>query len=529
MQIEDKNKDFSNEVEKKEVVEDSRDISKEAEEVKAIAESMLEEIDNAEQEQKESEEAFNKNGQDAIARPNLEEKDTEGDRSKAIYEKYRSINWNRVDVKKVMGLLAEVMLENKRLVQEKIQYQNELEEYSKKNADAVKHRDEIDKALDYIASKLFCCQPLMLEINNGVKYKTMEKADKIIKYIIQNENLLLSQKKQYVEKVKKDKVILENLRKQLYDLTLEASEKKETVDDSGQAYSEKDIKKMINLTPQSPDIIIKAIPLDKAKETFNEKICSAIVEAVGKHGISEFPEICDFCVTKGINDSKVEDAIYDLEKEKIIVSEMIKPFNRNRGVRLIKLTEDLGEKLYFDKYKEKPVEPEMEKIRRENDNYEHGYSIKDVVLQLKAFGYKDEDISMDRKKNTMTISGSITWIPDVVAKNPVSHQIEYYEVETGKTNPKDFVYKLDKAVQATNKVKVIVGNKMVADNYLEHVKNWFNSKKTQPALNVVISSFQEFKNKDKTNFRCYPKVQKEDVNITNEVLKEIQKSKTNKE
>ena len=73
---------------------------------------------------------------------------------------------DKVDVKKVMGLLAEVMLENKRLVQEKIQYQNELEEYSKKNADAVKHRDEIDKALDYIASKLFCCQPLMLEINN---------------------------------------------------------------------------------------------------------------------------------------------------------------------------------------------------------------------------------------------------------------------------------------------------------------------------------------------------------------------------
>ena len=69
---------------------------------------------------------------------------------------------------------------------------------------------------------------------------------------------------------------------------------------------------------------------------------------------------------------------------------------------------------------------------------------------------------------------------------------------------------------------------MVADEYLEYVKNWYNSKKIAPAITVVIASFQEFKTKDKTRFRSYPKIQKEDINITNEVLKDIQKEKNKK-
>lgn len=526
IEIVDKNKNFSNEV-KPEEKEPEVDIEAKSLELQKEINSEENKINEAEESQEESEDNASKNGENEIDKPNLEQEDSLSDSKKTAWEKYHNIDWSKISPKKVMQINAEVMLENKRLMQEKIQYQNELAEYAKKNVAITKVREELDKTLDYIASKLFCCSSLMMKINNGEKLSPVEKADEIVKNVTQNETKILEENAQYIKKLKDNKVVLDNLREQLYQLTIDANKK--SAKENDQAFSPEDIRKMINLTPKSPDIIIKAIPLDTAKETFNEKVASAVVEAIGKKGISEFPEICDYCVTKGINDTKVEDAIYTLEKEKIVITELIKPFNRNRGVRLVKLTDDLGKKLYLEKYKEEPVEPEMDKIRRENDNYEHGYSIKDCYLQLLSFGYKEEDLSMERKKNTITVSGSVTWVPDIVAKNPVSpSQTEYYEVETGKCNQKALEYKLDKAVLVTKKLKIIVGNKMVADEYLEYVKNWYNSKKIAPAITVVIASFQEFKTKDKTRFRSYPKIQKEDINITNEVLKDIQKEKNKK-
>ena len=510
----DKNKDFPNTI----IKED--ELSKELNEVSEVIEENVEALEEMENEHESAIENSLKN--DTTPTSRITENpafDNEINLKQNAYERYKNIDWARLSPKAVMQVLAEVMLENKRLIQESIQNKNYISELEKSNFSVAKAKKELDGILDSIAGQLYCCRTVLQRVNDGEKISLNEKADLIVKYVSESETNHLNREQTYISKIKDYKKILTDLQNQIYDLTAKQNTE---ISKNEQKYDESDIEKMINLTPKSEEFILTATPLSKAKSLADEPLAEAILEAIGKHGISEFPEIASFCASNyGFNDQKVEEMIFDLEKQNIIQTTLIKPFNRSRGVRLVAIADAVGLKVYKDKFGVEPIESEMAKIRRENDNYEHGYCIKDVYKQLLATGYSEMDTSMERAKNTITISGNVTWVPDIIAKNPVSKKIEYYEIETGKCNQKDLEYKLDKAVLVTDKVKIIVPNKVIADSYLEYVKNWYNSKKTSPAITIVILSFQEFKTKDKNSIRAYPKISKEDVNVSNEIFNEI--------
>lgn len=515
----DKNKKFPNTYDKDETVDNS------TKETQALSKKIEQEVQKLENLEQKHEQVVNDSEKNELTPTTTVEEIYSGeptDSKQNAYERYKNIEWSRLSPKHVMQVLAEVMLENKRLVQESIQNKNYINELEKNNFSVTKAKKELDGILDSIAGQLYCCRNVLQRVNDGEKISLNEKADLIVKYVSESETNHLNREQMYVEKIKDYKKILTDLQKQIYDLTVKHNTE---VEKNDQRYDENDIEKMINLTPKSEEFILTATPLSKAKSLADEPLAEAILEAIGKHGISEFPEIASFCASNyAFNDQKVEEMIYDLEKEKVIQTTLIKPFNRSRGVRLVAITDEIGLKVYKDKFNVEPIESEMAKIRRENDNYEHGYCIKDTFKQLLANGYSENDTSMDRNKNTITVSGKVTWTPDIIAKNPISKKIEYYEVETGKCNQQALEYKLDKAVLVTDKLKIIVPNKVIADSYLEYVKNWYNSKKIAPAITVVILSFQEFKTKDKSNIRAYPKINKEDVNVSNEIFKEIQQT-----
>lgn len=461
-----------------------------------------------------------------------EDKKVDNAQGKTAYDKYKNIDWSKLSPKKVMEIATEALLENRRLTQEAMQNETIIKELESSNKTVVETRKQMNGYLDYIAGKLFSCSSIIQRLNAGEKISLAEKADLIIKCVTAKESELLNQNERLVQKIKESKIILNNLKTQLLDMqqnpiTNKTIKVSETISDDGQNFSANELNNMINLTPKSDEIVFTATPISKVKKTCDNDVAQAILEAVGSKGISESPEIFAFCVEKGINDQKANDMIYTLIQEKVLSEYMAHPFNRNRGVRLVELTADIGVKIYKDYFKKEPVKSEMSIIRAENDNYDHGYSIKDTVLQLKAFGYKDEDVSMNRKKNTITLSGSVTYVPDIIAKHPITKETEYYEIETGKSNLKDLEYKLSKAVLVTKKLKIIVPNKVVASEYLEYVSNWYNKSKTAPAITFVIQTFQEFKTRDKANTRYYPKILKEDVNVGEELLNEIKAKKVN--
>lgn len=449
------------------------------------------------------------------------EKEKEVVEETPAYIRYKNIDWRKISPQKILFVNSEIMLENKRLIQEKMQIKLYADELEKQNLTVNSLKRELNKILDDIAGQLFSCSELLTRINDGEKLSIRQKADAIVKSVLKSEKDLMEENKELYEKTKEYKIVLNNLQQQVYELTVE---KQSEYASESQRYTEEDIKEMINITPTSQDIIITATPLSKINDSVRkDDVAIAILEVIGKQGLSEFPEILKVLIEKGVNDNKVEESVQSLISDKVITSENCKPFNRSSGVRLLELTKDIGVKVYKELFTSEPVESEMSMIIKENDNTYHGYSIKDVYLQLLARGYKKEDVSMRRKANTITISNGVTWIPDVIAKHPISNVTEYYEVETGKCNQKDFYYKLDKACLVTNKLRIIVPNKGVADDYFENIKSWYASKQIKPAMTSIVYTFKEFKDKQKEKARCYPKPQKEDINVSNEIFNEIKK------
>ena len=109
----------------------------------------------------------------------------------------------------------------------------------------------------------------------------------------------------------------------------------------------------------------------------------------------------------------------------------------NTGVRwftVLNLT-DTGRRLYMDKFLEKPVENEYQRIVREHGNAEHGYIIKDVAQILEDTG-RYRSVSMSRRGNTITLPNNRVCIPDIVCCQ--SNSIEYYEVECGNPHQSDW-------------------------------------------------------------------------------------------
>ena len=453
------------------------------------------------------------------------------DEKERSYNKFANVDWKRVSQEKVFKVMAEIMLENKRIYQDCDRLNRELEQ----SYNDIHSKDKSKDVLEAVAIKV--APSLISSINAGKKYSPVEMQEYIINEVLTNKKKYMDKILEQNERIKSYKELVDELQSQYYDLVeehnkLKASKESESnAEAKEESFTIKEFEENIasNIPEEKPQreakAIMKVIPLEKARELFCSEECLAIAKILGEQGYSEFPLIQQEAKKYGISENRFETLISNMEKEDIVEVIKVTTFQRNTGLRLISLKDEVGTMLYKEVFKKEPVKSEMEIIRAENDNYEHGYSIKDTLNVLKE-NYGFEDVSMSRKTNTIHISSgdAKVWIPDIIGVNPITKKKEYFEVEMGTYTNDDFAYKLDKALYTTNELKIITSNKIQADRILGKVKAWYNQKKSKPTMVIKIYTYVEFKRKE--NGRMWPtEIEDKTQIVTETVLKDLE-SKT---
>ena len=112
-------------------------------------------------------------------------------------------------------------------------------------------------------------------------------------------------------------------------------------------------------------------------------------------------------------------------------------------------------------------------LRKEHDNLQHGYFIKDAVSVLLEAGYID--VSMDRVQNTYQL-GDRAWIPDIVATSPAGTKI-HIEVELMNHTQAQFDDKFNKASYVTKDLYFFVWDKEKSQELSDVYSRWYFKEK----------------------------------------------------
>lgn len=214
-----------------------------------------------------------------------------------------------------------------------------------------------------------------------------------------------------------------------------------------------------------------------------------IIELMGKEGLCEFAEIRMRCFEGDTNQtvklSAVNSALNALKSMKAI-SQGIKI---NTGIRWFYTyeLEELGTRMYIDKFKKPPVESEIQRLIREHDNINHGYYIKEAkgVLQEK---YDYQSISTSRKANYIKLPNHKASIPDIICAG--KNKVDYYEVECGNHPQNEFNDKCNKLKMVSPELHFIVPDvKTLNKRLIPQIQSWIRSVGGPAALkqsNVVV-------------------------------------------
>lgn len=164
-----------------------------------------------------------------------------------------------------------------------------------------------------------------------------------------------------------------------------------------------------------------------------------ILAALGK-GLSESKDLKKIIVKNSVNDSAFNTSLIQLRKMNVIEQAKI-----NTGWRWFNTYEitSFGKRIYYEKFKENPLEGEKAILQKEHTTAMHGYCIKDTAYILQAvFGY--DSVSITKKENTTKLMNGEVYIPDIIAKKKQGSIVDYIEVELGNHTQKDFNHKCEK-------------------------------------------------------------------------------------
>ena len=194
----------------------------------------------------------------------------------------------------------------------------------------------------------------------------------------------------------------------------------------------------------------------------------SIIHAIGSRGFSESRDIEKFLShIEGINDTKFHHAFNLLKNLDILADDKV-----STGVRwfyALHLT-DIGLQLYHKKYRQQAVVCEKHLLRKDHDNWDHGYCIKDTATLLDQFGYIN--VVHERKANTFELTNGKTWIPDIVCYDSLSNKSVYIEVELGNHTQDDFNQKMDKARMVANELRFVCNDKSAQEKIIQQYSKW---------------------------------------------------------
>lgn len=160
---------------------------------------------------------------------------------------------------------------------------------------------------------------------------------------------------------------------------------------------------------------------------------------------------------------------------KLITANVFRVKRINTGVRIFNLLilTEIGRMIYMKKYRKAIPKFEHEVILRDHGSYLHGYMIKDVKEILWKTGRYDT-VTIGRSENYIPLSDGRACIPDVIGVRGVNR--DYFEVECGNHNQRDFDEKCNKLKSITKSIIIVTQNRDTATKALRpQVESWIRS------------------------------------------------------
>lgn len=212
-----------------------------------------------------------------------------------------------------------------------------------------------------------------------------------------------------------------------------------------------------------------------------------ILQVMGGEGVCEFPEIRDRCMQLSGQDNKISisnlNAALGALRNIGAISRNIKI---NTGIRWFYLyeLEEIGYRIYTDRFKKPPVDSEMKRLISEHDNLKHGYYIKDAANILKE-KYSYTSVSISRKANFIRLQKGKASIPDIVCADGT--KTDYFEVECGNHQQADFNDKCNKLAMVTPNLRFIVPDADTMNKKLvPQIETWIRSTNGSLAKSSIL-------------------------------------------
>lgn len=248
-------------------------------------------------------------------------------------------------------------------------------------------------------------------------------------------------------------------------------------------------------TPQKSELIKKAdeaaiqphmIRLDKIMEQYGDAEWN-VLQVIGKLGLSKTQDILSKCheIFPDDTDWKSRKALNTLRAAGGPLDSMSVTLPISKHNILVKLN-DIGERIYETHFGEKPVKAEMDAVRAEHDNPEHGYGILDLKKLLEETG-RYESVSCYNRQSpfNLEINGvALKYIPDLICKGPKF--TDYYEYERANHLQSDFNMKCNKMCKVTRFLNFVTDNIKSTKKINEQVKAWIATRKPETLKGITV-------------------------------------------
>ena len=210
----------------------------------------------------------------------------------------------------------------------------------------------------------------------------------------------------------------------------------------------------------------------------------AILSLFGKEGVSRYTILAKKMQENypDITESKIRTTLASLTKSGLITSERVNnPFVKNL---LVYYLDTNGELIFTQKFKQKPVPSEKDRIIAEHDNLEHGYGI-EFLAEVMRMDATYKDVCTFNRRKAIPISGKITYVPDVKYQYN-GKNTQYIEYECANHTQADFNAKCNKMLQVTRFLDFVTPNQDALNHLKSQVSNWIEAAGVQKLKSIKI-------------------------------------------
>lgn len=222
-----------------------------------------------------------------------------------------------------------------------------------------------------------------------------------------------------------------------------------------------------------------------------------LIESIGVEGLSEKSDMVVFLSKYYVDieiislEQKVEMALNEMKISNVIIREKV-----NTGWRtfFVYSLSELGRRIFNEckKFEGEPILCERDLLVKMHSTSAHGYGIKDCANMLIELGYKD--VTYDNKNNKIELPNGDIYVPDILAKDPVTGQKECFEYELVHHKQSDFDRKCNKMRKLTNHLHFIVPDIKRRSRLLLQVEDWrFNMKDKVKNVKVSVTTTRNLK------------------------------------